>query len=234
MNKKPNTEDVVTIRSGDVISEVRNWYYDRYATILAQRNLMILMIVLLIIGCILGILYIKEITLTRTIKPFVIQVEEKTGVTTVVDSTNVPQYMIRSESIKNYFLVLYLRARETYHPDNYQYQYDVVTRLLSSSRIYANFRRLINDKENSPITKYGNNTHTNIQIRSIQYNDAGNVATIRFRIIENDGQGQTFNKIATIGFMFADMTLSQEERFVNPVGFTVTSYRVDDEIYNGN
>ncbi|MBN9543383.1 MAG: type IV secretion system protein [Alphaproteobacteria bacterium] len=224
------TKEVITVKSGEVISEVKNWYYDRYSNVLAQRNLFLLIIILLIIGCIVGLIYIKELTLARTVKPFVIQVEENTGITTVVDSANMNNYMTRNESIKNYFIVKYIRARETYNNADYEYQFDTVARLLSSPNVYQPFKRFLLDQKQSPIYLYGARIYTTILIKSIQYNDQGNVATVRFRINENGESFRVFNKIATLQFDIANMTLSAEERFVNPIGFKVTSYRVDEEI----
>ncbi|MBN8827180.1 MAG: virB8 family protein [Sphingobacteriia bacterium] len=227
-------KEVINLKGNDVVSEVRSWYYDRYATILAQRNLLLLLIFILTIGCIIGLLFIKEITLTRTIKPFVIQVEENTGITTVVDSVNNSNFVTRNESIKNYFIVKYLRARETYNNADYEYNYNTIVRLLSSQNVYNYFSKSIRDKENSPISKYGNIATTVLQIRSIQYNDKGDVATVRFKIQEQGAKSGIYNKIATIQFELSTMSVTREESFINPIGFKVTSYRVDDEIFDDN
>ena len=228
---KDNKSDAIKIDGEDVVNEVRNWYYDRHSSVIAQRNLLLLIAVILAISCFVGIIFIKDLTMTKTIKPFIIQVEEGTGMTTVVDSNKVDNIVTKDESVKSYFIVKYIRARETYSNINYQYNYDTAVRLMSSQSVYSGFRKKFSAEDTDPISMYADHTQTTLVMRSIQYDSQQpNVATVRFKIVESGQRNASYNKIVSIRFELLPMKLSLEESFINPIGFRVTSYRIDDEI----
>lgn len=57
------------------------------------------------------------------------------------------------------------------------------------------------------------------------------LAQVRLFIEErNGGGGSSQHKIALIGFEYIKMNLSTEERYLNPLGFRVTDYHVDDDV----
>jgi type IV secretion system protein VirB8 len=213
----------------DVVAKTRNWYHDRYASVLMQRNFLLLFNFVMIAIVLISVVAVQYISQKRTIEPFVVQIESDTGITSIIDpySTDI---ISADKSLHTYFIVKYLRARETYDTSTYDYNYTTVARVLSSSRVYAGFRAYLNNKTLSPITRYGAATSTTVQIRSVQILKAGSLAQVRFRIVE-EGQGRrTYDKIATISYTFVPMQLDAEERYINPLGFQVTSYQVDDEV----
>ena len=52
---------------------------------------------------------------------------------------------------------------------------------------------------------------------------------LRFSINETSGSKNIFHKIAIIEFQYIPMKLKGEEKDINPIGFQVTGYRVDDD-----
>ena len=52
---------------------------------------------------------------------------------------------------------------------------------------------------------------------------------LRFALHETAGNRQTFHKIAVVDFDYVPMELTESERDINPIGFQVTAYRVDDD-----
>jgi type IV secretion system protein VirB8 len=238
--KNKNNNEKLRSKGGNVVTEVKNWYSDRYSTIVAQRNILLLLIVILASGILTAIITVKEVTLSKTVKPFVIEVEDKSGLISIVDplTTSVIE---GDEVINTYFIAKYVRARETYDAMSYAFNYNNIVRLMSSSDVYAQFLRKINDEATSPIKNYGSRTATIMDIRSIQFlnksqvsqaSGTGNsrIAQIRFRIKEEgDFQGE-YNKIATLHYKFDVTAMQQEDRYINPLGFIVISYRVDNEI----
>lgn len=229
---KIDKNEPIKLDGEDIVNEVRNWYYDRHSSVVAQRNLLLLVAIMLIISCFVGIIFIKELTMTKTIKPFIIQVEEGTGMTTVVDSNKVDNLVTKDEAVKSYFIVKYIRSRETYSNIDYQYNYDTIVRLMSSQNVYNGFRKKFGSEDTDPISMYADHTQTTLAMRSIQYDpQQPNVATVRFKIVESGQKSASYNKIVSIRFELLPMKLSLEESFINPIGFRVTSYRIDDEIF---
>jgi type IV secretion system protein VirB8 len=220
---------VVTHSDEDVVSKTRNWYHDYYAGVVVQRNILLLVNITMVVLVLVAIFAVRYIVAKRTVEPFVVQVESQTGISSIVDPLTAT-VANGNEALDNYFLVQYIRARETYSEAEYDYNYKTIVRLLSSGKVYNSFRRYIADPAASPITRYGSNITTSLTIRSIQLLKPGEQAQVRFRIAEDGAAGKVYNKIATIDYGFRPMTLNPEERYVNPLGFQVTYYRVDDEV----
>lgn len=213
---------------GELITEVSNWYADRYEHVLVQRNLLLL-IVLLSFGVIMaGVVVVRQVSLSKSVDPFVIEIEERTGITNVVNPLS-RKDLTTNEALNTYFIMKYLRARETYDYLVYRHNFSTVVRLLSSFSVYNAFKNFINNDPKSPIKIYGTNVSTTLKVRSIQFLE-GTTAQVRFTIIRNGDNNAKSDKIATITFTYLQMEMTPEERYVNPLGFQVVGYRIDDEI----
>ena len=59
-----------------------------------------------------------------------------------------------------------------------------------------------------------------------------NKAQVRFRTTDSSNQRNKIDKhlIAIITYMYSDLELTLEERNINPLGFQVIEYKVDNEI----
>ena len=75
-----------------------------------------------------------------------------------------------------------------------------------------------------------------VQIRSItptpETDSPGGTAVVRFstQLKHSNGSLEPLqNWIATIGYTYKDATMSSMDRRINPLGFQITSYRVDPE-----
>lgn len=221
------TEKNLSLDSGDLIAESRNWYSDRYETVVVQRNIL-LIITILALACILvGVFVIGQISLSKTVNPFVIEVEEKTGITNVVNPLD-SKTLTGDESIKKYFLLKYLRARETYDPMDFEFNSTTLVRLFSTNRVYAGYRASLNDDQHNPLKLYGSGGKSTLKIRSIQFFE-DNKTQIRFSVLDNGTTGVGHPKIATIKFQFVGIEAHAADLEINPLGFQVTEYRVDDE-----
>jgi type IV secretion system protein VirB8 len=220
-------EKDLTLESGDLIAESRNWYSDRYQTAVVQRNILLIITILAIVCILIGVFVVGEISLSKSVDPFVIEVEEKSGITNIVTPME-SKTLTADESIKRYFIIKYLRARETYDAVDYEFNYSTLVRLFSTYPIYNKFKSFTNDDPRSPIKVYGTLGKTSLKIRSIQFFEEGK-AQVRFTIIENGLSNASHNKIATLKFQYQKMELSPADLEINPLGFQIIEYRVDDE-----
>ena len=211
-----------------------DWYSDRYGAVLAQRNVMILFVCALLMAVAILSVSVVYISSSRTIEPFVIEVEKQTGITTLVDPSQVRQYTADT-AVNNYFLINYIKYRELFDSNNYQYNWYTAVRLFSEDRVFREFLGVIRtDNPKSPQNLYRGLDGLSLKIRSIQYL-ANDSVQIRFSIEGKDtGVGSSNklsinNKIVLISFRYVSMKMDEKQRFVNPLGFQVTSYRVSDE-----
>lgn len=209
----------------DAIAEVRNWYSDRYQTIVVQRNLLFLVTLFSLVGVFISVFAVERVTSSKSIEPFVVEIEKKTGITNVVDPITRSE-MFADDALTKYFLVKYVNARETYDSTTSKFNYNKV-RLMSGRTVYSEFRKFIKGPD-SPEATYGAQTKTEMKVRSAQIVRPG-VAQVRFSIIKSGQKSGVNHYIAYIEYGFYVIEMPQEERYINPIGFQVHSYRVDEE-----
>ena len=219
-------KDVEEVQEKDAIAEVRNWYSDRYQSVLIQRNLLFLVTILSLVGVVVSVFTVERVISSKSIEPFVIEIEKKTGITNVVDPVTRSE-MFADESLTKYFIIKYINARATYDPATYNYNYNTMTRLMSARNVYADFRRFVNSVDGPP-QKYAEQTKSELKVRSIQITKPG-VAQVRFSIVLTGSKSGVFHYIAYVEYSFETLEMTQDERFINPIGFQVNSYRVDEE-----
>ncbi|QXK92309.1 type IV secretion system protein [Neoehrlichia mikurensis] len=208
----------------------QNWYHDRYSSIIVQRNILLLLVMFSVIGIGVSTFIILTISKNRTIEPFVVEIEKKSGITTLVNPISVKQYSA-DEVLNNYFIIEYIRARELFDPNNFQYNYYTKVRLFSTQDTYNEFRNWIRlSNPSSPVNLYANVASGHIKIRSLQHLNPGNVQ-IRFTLEFNVQNGSVIKKdrIATLSFQYTSLEMNEQQRQINPLGFQITYYRADDE-----
>jgi len=213
------------------VSQARNWYSDRYESLIVQRNTLFLISLVAIIATVVSSFVVLTVSTTKEIIPMLVEVEENTGFTNIVDPKQ-NQVWTSDKALNEYFLMKYIEARETYNVASYMYNYNTVVRVLSTSQVYSTFKNTLSG-QNSPIARYGSNQSTTVQVRSIQYlpdSPSGDKnVQVRFRVVESTG-GKFYNKIVTILYNFTKLKLTFDERMVNPLGFQIKSYAVADDV----
>jgi len=219
MSKKPEEQ-----------KETRNWYRDRYQSVLLQRRILMAICLLSLLATLASVLVIAQLTPLKSVEPFVIQVDPKSGITQVVDPKTVGS-VTGVEAVNNYFLVQYIRARESYNVNDITRNYATVRVMSDEQSVYSQFKREVSPSNPSSITaRMGSTGSRTVKFKSITYIKP-QLAQARLLIEENTANGGTlqYHRIATISFEYAKLQLTAEERYINPLGFRVTDYRVDED-----
>ncbi|MEQ1789181.1 MAG: type IV secretion system protein [Rickettsiales bacterium] len=219
MSKQPNN-----------IKESRNWYKDRYQSIMLQRRLLMFLTIMSMLSTLVGMIIIAQISPLKGVEPFLIQVDAKSGITQVVDPTTVRE-ITALESVNNYFVVQYIRARESYNVRDITQNYTKVRVMSDPAKVYQQFKfEAAPGNPNSVIARVGGAGTRRVKFKSISYIKP-NQAQVRLLIEETAANGGTLqsHKIATVIFEYAKLDLNSEERYINPLGFRVTEYRVDED-----
>ena len=239
---KQQAQQVPEANSETVVVSINNWYSDRYNSIVVQRNLMLIILLLSLVLVIASVFVVGNVSSTFKIQPFVIEVESKTGITNIVNPL-ANRELIANEVLNKYFITRYIKAREGYSSESWRYNYLTVVRLLSTAQVYSAFKKFLNGSTESPIAIYGSQTSTIISFRSIQFfpsvlDSRGKMtdpqAVVRFTILPEKGvlRGAPDNKIykiVTLTYKYQQSKMSDEDRNENPLGFFITSYRADVE-----
>jgi type IV secretion system protein VirB8 len=206
-------------------NKLKSWYSSRYQIVVVQRNILLVftMIAMLAVG--VAVIFVKQLTSSKSLDPYVIEIEEKTGVATIVDQKTVQQFS-SDEAIRKYFINQFIQAASGYDPKTYKKDVEKV-RLFSSPAVYNDFRNRINARD------LGVDSQIAVRIKSLQFLD-GSTAQIRLLLQINlaGANPTTKDQIITMNFYFTNLNLTLEEMLINPLGFQVTSYKITDENFN--
>lgn len=163
--------------------------------------------------------------------PYLVRVNAQTGAPDIL--TSLDEKSVSYDTVMDkYWLSQYVIARETYDWYTLQKDYETVGMLSSPSEGQSYASQFQGDKALDK--QYGSNVRTSVTIVSIVPNGKG-IGTVRFakttKRTNETGDGETTHWIATIGYQYVNPSLmSESARLTNPLGFNVTSYRVDPEM----
>lgn len=209
---------------------VKNWYDDRIGVVTLQRNFLLLLVILSFFALFLNLGILFFVTTSRNIEPFIVEINKKTGVVTLVDPVTAKEYSA-NRAITNYFVLEYIKARETFNPATYQYNYYTLVRNYSSQNVYDAFKYFLRlNNPDSYLNVYSNSITSKFEVRSIQYLTDYSVQ-VRFSMEFTDNNLKIIkrNKVATIGFEYANLNMREVDRYTNPLGFIINSYQVDND-----
>jgi type IV secretion system protein VirB8 len=224
VNKPSGTTENIQTKS---TKEIRNWYEERFDNITVQRNLLFILLIVLLCLSIISIGVIAYVINTKRFDPFVIQIDDTTGMAKVVNPIN-SQVLNGNEALAQYFIKKYVVARETYNPVDFTTLANKTVRLLSANSIYWDYRGYLRNDELNPSIKYGQKNTTFLIVKSWS-KLSDNKYILRFSINETAQARRVYNKIAVVEFQYVPMELTEEDKDINPLGFQVTGYRVDDD-----
>jgi type IV secretion system protein VirB8 len=183
-----------------------------------------LAVALCAVGAMVVMLPLKEI------RPYVVMVDRQTGESELVVSTR-PADLDETDAVRQAELVRYVTERETYDTADNRERIPAVL-ATSEGQAATSLRALwTREADQYPPAIYGEDSLIKVKVRSIAIlNDA--TAQVRFtRQLEQPGLQPVVRAfVATVGFAFrprVERTL--EAVWQNPLGFTVTSYRIDAE-----
>lgn len=206
--------------------KVKSWYANRYQFILVQRNILLIFALFSTISVSFGMVFLNHVMSSKSLEPYVIEVEEKTGVPTVVNQKSVEEFT-GNELMKKYFINQFVQLAAGYNPKTYPEDAEKV-RVLSNSNVFNSFRALI-----KPI-ELGTETRISVRIKSIIFS-SDTVAQIRIlRTTAQTGltsQSSDKDEVINLEFQFnPNIKLNLEERLLNPLGFQVKSFFIAEEI----
>ena len=205
----------------------RNWFDDRYNSIIIQRNILFSLMIISVVVVVISISAISYVATSKEFEPFVIQIQKDTGITTIVNPIS-SDLLGGNDALARYFIKKYVSARETYNIADFDTRAKLTVRLMSRPQIYSQYLQHVRNDQNNPSLLYGSDNITSLQTKSWSKLEDGSFV-YRFAIQEVDGQKRIYNKIAIVRFEYNAIELAEDQQDINPVGFIVTAYRVDDD-----
>jgi type IV secretion system protein VirB8 len=214
------------------LGKLKNWYQDRYETILIQRNILLIIVFLFIFTFFITIRGVIELNSKKVYEPFIVQIEEATGIITKVDNSEV-RNLPAEKAVRNASMVRYILARESYNYADYNFNYYQIARLMSSEDVYNAFLQSINSS-----IALGFEKKIDVRIKSfITMDESQNLIQVRIAkavlpvgsTSEEAFEANAKNYIITLRYEYRSLDLTETERYINPLGMQIIAYRIDEE-----
>lgn len=180
------------------------------------------------VGAVLGLTPLKET------KPYLVRVDNNTGVTDVVSvlKTSTDTY---GTVLDKYWLSRYVIARESYDWETIDGTAKE-TKLMSDENVAGEYVAHMN-LPLSPLNVLKDNKKIIVKINAVSFIDSSvsNIGQVRFTTIKLPVNGQetgtpdVAHYIATIAYKYVNQPTKEADRLLNPLGFKSTSYKADPE-----
>jgi type IV secretion system protein VirB8 len=164
----------------------------------------------------------------KTVVPYTITVDRQTGAIEAAQGIR-PGALSQDVAVVQAFLAQYVLARETFDATDLQAEYQKVAAWTEGAARDAYVRDMQRSNPQSPVNLNDAATVIKVTVKSISLLSRTS-ALVRFDT-ERDAGGnplaQRRSYTAVIGFHFTGAPMQADDRFLNPLGFQVTSYRRD-------
>lgn len=231
LKKKSDSDSVDKEEWQKYLDETKGLERDYMGEIIKSRKLWQTLALCSFLFACVAVLYhqFRPVTIKE---PFVLRVDNATGAVDAV-STIQEEEKTYGEVVDTYFIASFVKSYETYN--NYSIQDDYDKTILMSADPVAKRYISIYDSTGGKIgrdAELGTQGTRETKIISVVPNIDKGIATIRFETLTTSSQG-TLNEnwVATLTYEYVAASIDADIRLLNPLGFVVTSYRVDKETF---
>jgi len=173
--------------------------------------------------CLLLVLPLKEFA------PYVVTVDKATGWLEVTRGLH-PGNLSQNEAITIANIVRCLTARESFDATDYPTRYREVGLCMTGRALNAYRRQHAQSNTNSPPNLYGYEGILRVEISSVNLlSESTALASFR-TILEHRGREVTNHWRAAMTFAYTTKQFTMRDRFINPLGFQISSYRRDPDL----
>jgi type IV secretion system protein VirB8 len=218
----------------DYLREAASWDGDRVAQ--AQRSARRAWVLSGIAALIaaLAVCALALLTPLKRVEPFLIRVDNSTGIVDVVPTFDGHQTM--PEAVTRFLLAHYVVTCERYLPATAEQDYTECGAFNGTRRNQEWSSLWSASNPQSPLVKYRDGTTVKVQIQSISFfarasglSDLAQVRFTRSSVAGNAEQGSLTRWIANIQFAYGDPPANPDTRRWNPLGFRVVEYHTEPE-----
>ena len=238
---KPKKKKTINARqaSQDFVNASKDFEVSRVHEIERSRSIAWRVAIGACVTAICAVVAVMLLTPLKEVRPYVIRVDNNTGQTDIVAMLENSKSNY-GEEVAKYFSALYVSLYESY--DWYTIQNQIDKLMLFSDK---NIQNRINTKfarPDAPHKIYKEGQRVEINVTNTSIIDENGLIQVRFtkRVVPTSGgsynqdTGVTSpepivtNHLATLGYEYVNIPTLDDVRLVNPLGFTVKTYRVDD------
>ena len=150
--------------------ETKNWYRDKFETVRQQRDVLAATTLLSLLFSAGAVFTVMWLTPYKSVEPFVIQIDEKTGIVQRVDPVTRTEFT-SNEAIDRFFVAQYVRARETYIPQVFAYNYNII-RVMSDRFTFNQYKQYVGESNpESPASLLKRDGIRTVKFKNISFID---------------------------------------------------------------
>lgn len=166
----------------------------------------------------------------KSVEPYTLMVDRTTGYVQALKPLD-KQEIVPDAALTQSFLVQYVIARESFDMATLNANYRKVALLSADTARSSYLQTMQVSNPQSPLLVYPRSSVVDVRVKSVSPLGA-NAALVRFDTVRGDAgaQGQPPSAwVAVVRYRYSTAPMSLDDRFINPLGFQVTSYRKDPE-----
>jgi type IV secretion system protein VirB8 len=207
-----------------------SWAQDTHATLRASRRT-----AWIIAGVAIGVASLQAIAIAFLLPlkqsvPYTITVDRETGYVQTTRGVNLGN-LTETDAIAQSFVVQYVLARESFEATDYRENYRK-TMMWSQGGAETEYARdWDKNNPNGAAQRYRPTTRVKVTVKSVTILGPRS-AMVRFDTEQTEGPssgGMRQPWVASVGYSFSGKPVSEQDRYLNPLGFQVASYRRDAE-----
>lgn len=224
MNRKVDKKDF-----DNYLLEARSWETDKVREIEKSKKIAWRVASASAVIAFVSVLSVAMLTPLKSVEPYVIRVDNSTGIVDVVKAMDGSKTNY-DEAVNKYFTQWYVRYREGYSKDLAEIYYANVG-IMSVGHEQQKYFAYFNPKNPlSPLNAYGAYAKVKIRVKSTSFIKP-DVALVRYtkEIERGSDQPQITHWAATITFKYSGAPMRESDRAINPLGFQVVEYRNDPD-----
>jgi len=225
------------VRSEPVIAEyladARGWDVDRAQAErrLARRAWWVAGVAVVVAVAAVGA--VAALTPLKSVEPYVIRVDNATGVVDVVPGLDGP--VSASQALSRHLLTQYVITRERYVPALAETDYETVGAMQGPALNQAWAALWNRANPQSPLNVHADGSDTLVQVTSVSFLKAGSgredLAQVRFLLRSGEASAEPpRHYVATLQYVFGEPSKDDRLRAANPLGFKVLEYRREPEV----
>ena len=166
----------------------------------------------------------------KSVQPYVVTVDRQTGAVEVATTLKGGK-LSQNEAVIQAELANYVRNRESFDETDLANSYRRVQQRSSANVRSAYVAAMAADNPNGPLRTLSPGDTVTVRIKSVSLLSPG-AGLVRFDAERSAAGGRIIDTrpyVSAISFGFNNRPLRMEDRFDNPLGFSVTRYRRDSE-----
>jgi type IV secretion system protein VirB8 len=210
--------------------EAASWNQDRVRALSSSRRVAWYVAAVAGTIAVLEAFAIATLAPLKTVVPYTLMVDRTTGYVQALKAGETPT-ISPDGALTQSFLAQYVTGREGFDSNSVNTNYRKVALWSAEQARGAYLRQMQATNPASPLVAYPRGTIVEARVKSVSAVGADQ-AFVRFDTVRTDPNGTSQlvgSWIAVIKFRYSGEPMKLEDRFVNPLGFQVVSYRRDAE-----